>query len=147
MRIKPRFVVGAALIVVAIAYLITTAIRSTSEYYLTVNEAASRRTELGEQPVRVAGRVKPGSIDWNPQTLTLAFTIFAIPDPSSESIQPVVNSEAASFRVKSIGEPKPDMFAEGRDVIVEGRILPTGEIAATQVLTSCPSKYQPKQAR
>jgi cytochrome c-type biogenesis protein CcmE len=37
------------------------------------------------------------------------------------------------------------MFAENRDVIVEGKLLPAGEIAATQVLTSCPSKYQAKR--
>ena len=38
---------------------------------------------------------------------------------------------------------KPDMFADGRDVIVEGRY--TGDVLhATQVLTSCPSKYEAK---
>jgi len=44
-----------------------------------------------------------------------------------------------------VGRPKPDMFAPGRDVIVEGRIGRDRVIHATQVLTSCPSKYQPKQ--
>ena len=55
MRLKLRFVIGSALIVGAIAYLIVTAIRSTSEYYLTVNEVAARQGELGGQSVRVAG--------------------------------------------------------------------------------------------
>ena len=43
---KLRFVVGAGLIVLAIGYLITTAVRNTSEYYLTVNEvgALAKRT-------------------------------------------------------------------------------------------------------
>jgi len=45
------------------------------------------------------------------------------------------------------GEPKPDMFAPGRDVIVEGRLALDGTIDARQVLTSCPSKYVPKQAK
>jgi cytochrome c-type biogenesis protein CcmE len=39
------------------------------------------------------------------------------------------------------------MFAPGRDVIVEGKLTPDGAIAATQVMTSCPSKYRPKQAQ
>ena len=39
------------------------------------------------------------------------------------------------------------VFASGRDVIVEGKLGPDGSIAATQVLTSCPSKYKPKRSQ
>jgi cytochrome c-type biogenesis protein CcmE len=60
-------------------------------------------------------------------------------------VQPIVATDAPSFNVVSTGEPKPDMFADGRDVIVEGKLTPSGEITATQVLTSCPSKYQAKK--
>jgi cytochrome c-type biogenesis protein CcmE len=38
------------------------------------------------------------------------------------------------------------MFAAGRDVIVEGRLDSDDTIEASQVLTSCPSKYVAKQA-
>jgi cytochrome c-type biogenesis protein CcmE len=146
MRIKLRFVIGSALIVGAIAYLIITAIRNTSEYYLTVNEVAARQTELDGQSLRVAGRVKAGTIAWDPSSLTLKFAIVPIPEPARDgAVTPVVATDPASFNVTSVGEPKPDMFAEGRDVIVEGKLLPSGEIAATQVLTSCPSKYQAKK--
>jgi cytochrome c-type biogenesis protein CcmE len=37
------------------------------------------------------------------------------------------------------------MFAANRDVIVEGSLAADGSIEARQVLTSCPSKYVPKQ--
>ena len=60
MRIRPRFFVGVGLIVVAIGYLIFSAISTTSEYYLTVPEVAARQAELGGQALRVAGRVKAG---------------------------------------------------------------------------------------
>jgi len=130
----------------AIAYLIVTAIRSTSQYYLTVNEVAARQAELGGQSLRVAGRVKVGTIAWDPASLILRFAIVPIPEPAADgAVAPVVASDPVSFKVTSIGEPKPDMFAENRDVIVEGKLLPAGEIAATQVLTSCPSKYQAKR--
>jgi cytochrome c-type biogenesis protein CcmE len=36
----------------------------------------------------------------------------------------------------------PDMFAAGREVVVEGR-YGDGALAARQILTSCPSKYEP----
>ena len=149
MRIRPRFFIGVGLIAVAIGYLIFSAIRTTSEYYLTVTEVAARQSELGGQALRVAGRVKAGTINWNPDTLTLKFEIVAIPDADAAAgaVKPVVAADPVSFRVVCAGEPKPDMFAPGRDVIVEGRLGADGAIAATQVMTSCPSKYKPKQAQ
>ncbi|SRR5258708_29945531 len=149
MRIRPRFFIGVGLIALAIGYLIFSSIRTTSEYYLTVPEVAARQTELGGQSIRVAGRVKPGNIAWDPNSLTLKFEIAPIPDidASGAPVKPVVASDPVSFRVISAGEPKPDMFAPGRDVIVEGKFGPDGAIAATQVMTSCPSKYKPKQAQ
>jgi cytochrome c-type biogenesis protein CcmE len=150
MRIRPRFFIGGGLIVLAIGYLIFSSIRTTSEYYLTVTEVAARQSELGGQAIRVAGRVKPGNIAWDPNSLTLKFEIAAIPDVDATGapvVKPVVASDPVSFRVVAAGEPKPDMFAPGRDVIVEGRLGPDGAIAATQVMTSCPSKYKPKQAQ
>ena len=149
MRIRPRFFIGVGLIAAAIGYLIFSAIRTTSEYYLTVPEVAARQSALGGQAIRVAGRVKPGNIGWDPNSLTLKFEIVPIPDvdASGAPVRPVVASDPVSFRVVSAGEPKPDMFAPGRDVIVEGKLGPDGTIAATQVMTSCPSKYKPKQAQ
>ncbi|MGB8683559.1 MAG: cytochrome c maturation protein CcmE [Candidatus Binatus sp.] len=149
MRIRPRFFIGGGLIVLAIGYLIFSSIRTTSEYYLTVPEVAARQGELGGQAIRVAGRVKPGNIAWDPDSLTLKFEIGPIPDidAAGAPVKPVLASDPVSFRVVAAGEPKPDMFAPGRDVIVEGRLGPDGEIAATQVMTSCPSKYKPKQSQ
>ena len=148
MSSKLRFVIGAGLIVFAIGYLIFAAVRNTSEYYLTVNEVGARQARLNGQMLRVAGRVKPGSISWDPATLTLAFAIVSPPNPDgSPAIKPVAAADPAEFRVIEHGEPKPDMFAPGRDVIVEGRLGQNGIIQARQVLTSCPSKYAPKKPK
>ena len=147
MLLRPRFLVGAGLIAAAVTFLIYTATRNTAEYYLTVPEVGARAAELQGQPLRVAGRVKTGNIDWDPSTLTLKFEIGEIPDTpeSSTAVKPVEATDATGFKVTCIGQPKPDMFAPGRDVIVEGRLQPNGQILATQVLTSCPSKYKAKK--
>jgi cytochrome c-type biogenesis protein CcmE len=144
---KLRFVTGVILVIAAIAYLIITAVRNTAEYYLTVNEAQARQVELSGQMLRIAGRVVPGTVRWDPSSLTLKF---AISQPPPDDRQPAVTTVAAtalaavSFTVVSRGQPKPDMFAPGRDVIVEGLLMRDGTVEARQVLTSCPSKYSPK---
>jgi cytochrome c-type biogenesis protein CcmE len=145
MRVRARFFIGAGIIVVAIGYLIVSAIRTTSEYYLTVDEVIARKVELGQQPLRIAGRVKPGTISWEPSTLTLKFEMVQIPDASASAITKVAATNASELGVICAGEPKPDMLAADRDVIVEGRLGAGGLVTATQVLTSCPSKYKPKQ--
>jgi cytochrome c-type biogenesis protein CcmE len=147
MRIKPRFIIGVGIIVAAIAYLIFTSIRNTSEYYLTVPEVSARQSELAGQSLRIAGRVKAGTIEWVPATLTLKFAIYPIPGAPDQPVKPVSDSAPPTFRVVSAGEPKPDMFAPDRDVIVEGKLGPDGVIEATQVMTSCPSKYKPAQGQ
>jgi len=138
--------IGAGLIVAAIAYLIVIGIRSTSEYYLTVDEAAARQTELMGQSVRIAGRVSPDDIKWDPSSLTLSFSIVPPPPQDGAKIEPVSMHPPQQIRVVCKGQPKPDMFAAGRDVIVEGHLISRNFISADQVMTSCPSKYQPKKA-
>jgi len=154
MRVRSRFLVGACVIATAIGYLIVTAIRNTAEYYLTVEEVGARRAGLEGQALRIAGRVRPGSVSWDPRTLTLAFAIAAIPNvnpngagPNGVGVEPAAAVAPLLLHVVCVGQPKPDMFAEGRDVIVEGRLGPGGEVAASQVLTSCPSKYVPKDPK
>ncbi len=142
-----RFVIGVAMMATGIAYLIYSAVRNTAEYYLTVNEVKARQTELAGQTLRVAGRVQAGTISWSATTLTLGFAMSQPPaDPNRPQVTAVAASDTqpSAYRVIARGQPKPDMFGPGRDVIVEGRLTPDGTIEASQVLTSCPSKYVPK---
>ena len=144
---KIRFAIGAGLIVAAIGYLIITAVRNTAEYYMTVSEVSAHQAQMIGQSLRVAGRVAPGTISWDPQTLTLAFGLMQPPaGDGARGVKPVAAMAAGPvFHVICRGEPKPDMFAANRDVIVEGSLTSNGTIEARQVLTSCPSKYTPKQ--
>ena len=100
-----RFVIGAGLIVAAIGYLILTAVRNTAEYYLTVNEVRARQAELSGQMLRIAGRVEPGTISWDPATLTLRFgMIQPAPGPGDAEVKPVAATTGlARFQVVSRG--------------------------------------------
>jgi cytochrome c-type biogenesis protein CcmE len=54
-----------------------------------------------------------------------------------------VNPDAAPVRVL-YRNTKPDMFAPGRDVIIDGSF--DGEkLVASRLLTQCPSKYEPAE--
>ncbi len=128
---KTQFLIGITLIVGAVGYLMYTSIRETSLYYLTIEEFTIKRTSLTNEGVRVAGRVGAGSMDWNPQDLHLQFLLSSFKE--GEPVQGV------PVRYRGI---LPDMFAEGRDVIVEGRYSHENILEAKTIMTSCPSKYE-----
>ena len=130
---KGQFFLGIACVIGAVGYLMYTGIRETSLYYLTIEEFLTQRAALADEGVRVAGRVQSGSMNWNPKDLRLSFSLGSFKDGES-------SSSGVTVRYQGI---LPDMFAEGRDVIVEGRYSPAGVLEAKTIMTSCPSKYEP----
>lgn len=82
--------------------------------------------------IRVAARVSDDPIDYSvAPTFELKFSVL---DPGTKTPGPGV------LRVVYRGV-KPDMFAPGRDVIMDGNFT-GGVLEATKLLTQCPSKYE-----
>jgi cytochrome c-type biogenesis protein CcmE len=143
MNRKQKFAVGSFVIVAAVATLIYTAARETSAYFLTMDEYAAEAHAHEGKPLRLAGRVADGSVEWNPRTLDLAFEIEPIPPKDEAGAENVAMTAPAAGPKLDVAYNGilPDMFAEGRDVIVEGRV--TGQVfVADTLLTTCPSKYE-----
>lgn len=150
---KLKFLIGASAIVLAVATLIYSAVRETSAYFITVDEYATRADEHAGKPLRLAGRVSDGTVEWDPKTLDLEFVI--VPIPPKEAAELAVEHAAASGGSVAVAAPSaatarlpvryngilPDMFADGRDVIVEGKVE-DGVFHAKTLLTTCPSKYE-----
>ena len=154
MTAKGKFFVGVVLIVGAVGYLMYTGIRETSSYYLTIEEFFVHKEAMANEGIRVAGRVQKGSIDWNPKDLNLNFTMVAFkekegakgktPTPIAAPQHSEHDEQLEGLAIHYQGI-LPDMFAEDRDVIVEGEYI-TGAngnvLEATAVMTTCPSKYE-----
>lgn len=130
-----KFGVGACLLVVAIGYLMYAGLQQSSTYYFTIDEFLPHRDDLAGQGVRVAGRVATGSLVKTTSArgteMTFAIGDFKGAGEAGETVRVAYNGIV------------PDMFAEGRDVIIEGRYA-DGMLHAQQIMTSCPSKYEPK---
>ena len=129
MNKRLKFVLGGSAIVVAVLYLIVTGMTGSTSYYLTVAEAANAGSAAKTEIVRVKGKVREGSSKWDSQALRLSFALADDQQEIPVSYHGVI----------------PDLFAEGREVIVEGRLSPKG-LAAESLLASCPSKYEPEDS-
>ena len=136
MPTKQRFLIGAAILVAAVAYLMYTGISQTSVYYLTIEEFTQQKEQLVNEGVRVAGRVQVGSVQ-RKMTAAGEELKFRLGDFKTDEGAP-----QTGVPVQFVGV-SPDMFKSegGSDVIVEGKYR-DGTLYAQSLLTSCPSKYE-----
>jgi cytochrome c-type biogenesis protein CcmE len=113
--------------VATVGYLIYAAARGSAAYYMTIGELGTQGSSA--QSVRVVGNLIGESIFWEPREMRLQFTI------ADESGELPVTYQGA----------RPDMFRDGAEVVVEGRLSPDGTFEARTMLLKCPSKYEEAQ--
>jgi cytochrome c-type biogenesis protein CcmE len=137
MKRSYKFGLGACLLAASIGYLMFAGLQQSSTYYFTIAEFLPRKDELVGQGVRVAGRVAEGSLrkQTSAKGTEMSFQIGDFEGPDRVAVE-------GSVPVAYTGVV-PDMFAEGRDVIIEGRYV-DGTLQAQTIMTSCPSKYEPE---
>jgi cytochrome c-type biogenesis protein CcmE len=121
---RPKFLAGGLVIAVALAYLIYAGVTQSAVYFVTP-------TELAERPVagkayRLGGLVAPGSLHWEPRTLSLTFTL---------------TDGKTAVPVRHKGTP-PDLFGEGRGAVVEGHWTPDGYFRASLILAKHSEEYK-----
>lgn len=126
-KAQRKFMIGAAILVGAIAYLMFAGIKASGTYYHTVSEVLSMGAKAQRASLRLEGKVAPGSIVNDTANLKLQFSII---DESEKSMTVVYKGVT------------PDMFQEDIDVVVEGHVNSEGLFIADRLLTSCPSRYE-----
>ncbi|MEX0765692.1 MAG: cytochrome c maturation protein CcmE [bacterium] len=124
-----RLAIGITVLAIAMGIIAYNGIRSATVYYLTPTEF-TRRPDIQTARVRLAGTVSPGSVR-RANGHVAGFTI---------------GDETTSIAVRYDG-PLPDLFAEGREVLVEGRLDSDGVMNATQVITTHPTGYKEKNSK
>jgi cytochrome c-type biogenesis protein CcmE len=121
---RRRLVIGALLLAAIVVYLVLTAARGSTAYYLTVAELHSQGS--AGRPVRVAGYVVGESIVWEPREMLLSFDV----------------TDASGRLSVTYHGARPDMFRDQAEVVLEGKYTAQGVFEAKSMLLKCPSKYQ-----
>jgi cytochrome c-type biogenesis protein CcmE len=122
--VKPKFLVGGAVIGLALAYLIYAGVTQSAVYFVTPSELAAAPT--AGKAYRLGGLVVPGSLTWEPKTLDLRFSL---------------TDGKGSIPVRHRGTA-PDLFGEGRGAVVEGAWAAEGYFKATLIMAKHSEDYQ-----
>lgn len=125
---RKKFIVGAVIIMTAIAFLAVNTFQSTAVFYLTPPELLEQAPAIYGEDVRLAGSLDQRSAEWDPEAMTLKFDVFE----GSDVIPVVYNG------------PKPDTFDLAEGVTIEGVYRQDGVFEARNLLLQCPSKYEAK---
>ena len=124
-----KFIVAAAIIVGAVAWLAISGARDSKSYYVTITELQAMGKSAYSKNLRVAGNVAPGTIERSGPNAT--FTLI---------------EQGKTLRVNYIGaEPPPDTFKDDAQALAIGTYGRDGTFHATQLQAKCASKYAPAQ--
>ena len=153
---RAKFIIGGLLIVAAIIYLIVSSTQASAQYFYTIEELVAKGT--AGQDVRVSGAVIGDSIQYDPQTLTLRFTVANVPADNEEIEaqgglavvlhEAVIDPNRARMEVVYTGV-KPDLLRDEAQAIMTGHMGEDGAFYADELLLKCPTKYEeavPSQA-
>ena len=124
---RKRYFIGGGILLVVVVYLLYLSFSSSVSYYVTVSEFFARGTELHDTSIRVAGKITDDPVDWNAEELNLGFTIAE----GGNSMEVIYNGT------------QPSGFTVGSNILVEGKYSSDGIFRASQLILTCPSKYEP----
>ena len=129
LRRKLWMLAGLGAIAVAITVLAAGGLSENMVFSRTPAELEARGVEVVDQPIRLGGQVKPGSVDWNPEASELRF---------------VIGEGDIEISVESTGAP-PSMFQPGMGVVVEGAYGEDHVFRATNLMVKHSNEYAPPE--
>lgn len=117
---------ASVLVLGGFGFLIWGGLGSNLVYFLTPTELLARGEAAYETPVRLGGKVVPGSIAWNAAELDLRFR---------------VTDGTDTLLVQSSGAP-PAMFKDTMGVVVEGSYSRAGVFQSTNLMVQHSNEYK-----
>lgn len=148
---RKKFLIGGSIILAAVIYLIVSSTAAGAEFFFTVDELQARGSAAVGKPARVSGAVLGDTIQYDPETLTLTFTIVHMPADQAlvndegglaEALhQAVIDTSRAQLQIVYVGV-KPDLLKDEAQAIVSGQLGADGVFHANELLLRCPTRYE-----
>jgi cytochrome c-type biogenesis protein CcmE len=152
---RMKFIIGGLLIIAAIVYLIVSSTQASAQYFLTIDELnqkmQSDQQAIMSQTFRISGAVIGDSIQYDPSTLKLTFTVANIPGENKEIEaqgglskvlhEAVIDPSRPRMQVTYNGV-KPDLLRNEAQAIITGKMGQDGVFQADELLLKCPTKYE-----
>jgi len=126
MAAKTKFILGGAVIIIALSWLGFVGFEESKAYYITVDEFNAIKDDFDGKTLKLAGDVVAGSVD-----------------RSKPQMEFIIAGPKTSISVRYIGGGIiPDTFKDGSKALVEGKLDADGVFNARHIEAKCASKYE-----
>src|SRR5512143_2192836 len=124
-----KFIIGGLLIISAIVYLIISSTNANAQFFFTLDELKSRGATIVDQNVRISGAVVGDTIQYDPQSLALHFTVANVPADNKQIeaqgglavvLHDAVTDPARTRMQVVYYGPKPDLLRDEAQAIMTG---------------------------
>jgi cytochrome c-type biogenesis protein CcmE len=140
---KPKFLIGIGIILVAVFAVMGFAIAGNSNLEVQVNEVVAQKAagvDLTQRALKLTGVVVGDSVAYDPASLHLEFDVV-------NSREELVNNLAQAPRIRVVYQGvKPDTLVNEAHAIVTGKMSADGKFHAGQsqdaLMLQCPTKYE-----
>ena len=155
---RSKFLIGGLLILAAVVYLIISSTTAGAQYFFTIDELFAKGAEAYGAPARVTGAVIGETINYDPETTTLTFTVAHMPADKeildeegglAMALNQAVNDPTRQRMQVVYYDVKPDLLQNEAQAIMTGTLGEDGVFVAEELLLKCPTKYEeavPEQA-
>jgi cytochrome c-type biogenesis protein CcmE len=123
-----KILIGVTVIGGGLGYFTYQAMQSSWSYYYSVDEFSANISDMNNYSFRIAGRVKPGSVNRDLEKMNLTFTL-----AGTKTEIPILYEGTV-----------PENFTDDIEVVVEGRLDENKSFKAKTLMTKCESKYKAK---
>ena len=151
MQGRAKFFVGGALILAAVVYLIASSTQASAEYFMTITEMQAKGSQVVDRNIRVSGAIVGDTISYDPQTLTLKFTVADVPGDNDvieaqgglAAVLHAAVTDPNRARIQAVYQgPKPDLMRNEAQAIMTGHLGTDGIFYADELLLKCPTRYE-----
>jgi cytochrome c-type biogenesis protein CcmE len=132
---KPKYLLGFALIAAAIVFLIVTSMQANAQYFLTVSQLRDRGQAVVDQSVRISGAVVYDNTVLYEVRNNEPYLEFSVVDTEDQI------GKQKPLRIVYKG-PKPDLLQPHAQAIVEGHLAADGNFYADNLVLKCPTRYE-----
>lgn len=131
-----KFIIGGAVLIAAIAFLVVNAMSGSTQLYKTVDEFYADKARLAGRDLRVAGWVLGDSIQYTQIDATNSRLEFDIVDD--------YNHPEQKLHIVVLNEPKPDLLQHEAQALVEGTADENGVFTSIPggLMLKCPTRYE-----
>ena len=146
-----KFIIGGLFILAAVVYLIVSSTQASAEYFMTIEEVREQEAEIVGKSLRISGAVLGDTISYDPDTLTITFTVAHVTGDNDEIESNGGLAKVLHDAVREEGTPRldivyngpmPDLLQNEAQAIMTGHIEADGIFYADELLLKCPTKYE-----